>query len=543
MTGLEMSLEALRSRVLTEDEENMMFDGDEMPPVDDYVPAEPVIYPADLRFCVTVFYDPEVIRGDAAVNELHARMERTYDGREIDMQKLEKASLAYARLSPFPESQARFLNRGYVDNVEGRAFDQGGQTLSIYAKRNIAALTINAMLLASWLYKQPIEGMKRALRGKERWRSVWKAMAPVMGTETLHTDERDGRLMDHMEAHPGVPFDLEAKNYPLVDHQGLRLGSRRFRDPRSIHWTYDITPLGAWEAVDDSTCGAIFGAAAKVVRQQIMFEATNALYLFRPALISADAARADVTPAMIAVWYSQAIAAMRKICWLVTTEENSSLTAHALHQEEAVHGFALGAAERLPDHGRSWDQLIAEETREYGLMMARQMPPVAAGQIMTHKISLSDEILGSLMGATYNSHDKFNESPYSNPDIYIASLARWIGQLKRKRKASIDPWTADSILSFWRSERQYQPLLLSQFPQTTWQRLVEISEAMEFNWDMPEVEVTYTWTQDRMAPYKCADRDNALDLEGPLLCFPTLQAVHWREQAQIIAGFRGFEAR
>jgi hypothetical protein len=270
-------------------------------------------------------------------------MERTYDGREIHMQKLEKASIEYARLSPFPESEARFLHRGYVDNVEGRAFGQGGHTQSSYAKRNIAALTVNAMLLATLLHKQPIGGMNPRANWDARWRSVWKAMAPIMGTETLHRDERDGRLMAHMEAHPGIPFDLEAKNYPLAEHQGLYLGSRNFRNPRSIHWTYDITPLWAWEAVDDSTCGVIFGAAAKVVRKQIRFEANNARYLFRPELISADAARAEVTPAMVATWYSQAIAAMRKICWLVTTEEDRLLTAHALHQEEAVHGFALGS--------------------------------------------------------------------------------------------------------------------------------------------------------------------------------------------------------
>lgn len=539
-----MTFAALRSRTLTEEEENMMFGGDEMPPVDDHVPPEPMIFPADLRFCVTVFYDPEVIHDDAAFNELLARMERTYDGREIHMQKLDKASIEYARLSPFPESEARFLQRGYVDNVEGRAFGQGGHAQSSYAKRNIAALTVNAMLMATFLHKQPVGGMNRALTGKARWRSVWRAMAPIMGTETLHQDERDGRLMAHVEAHPGVPFDLDANNYPLIEYQGLYLGSRNFRHPRSIHWTYDVTPMGGWESADDSTCGAIFGVAAKVVRKQIRFEANNACYLFRPELISADAARAEVTPAMIATWYSQAIAAMRKICWLVTTEEDRLLAAHALHQEEAVHGFALGAAERLPDHGSSWEQLIHDKTTEFRQMMTRQMPPVAIGQIMTHTILSSDEILGSLMGTTYDSHDEPGESPYSNPDIFTASLARWIGQLKQKRKASLDSWTAQSILSlFRRKSQQYGPLLLSQFPQTTWQRLVEISEAMEHDRDMPEVEVTYTWTQDRMAPYKCADRDNALDLEGPLLCFPTLQAVDWQEKAQIIAGLRGFEAR
>jgi hypothetical protein len=37
--------------------------------------------------------------------------------------------------------------------------------------------------------------------------------------------------------------------------------------------------------------------------------------------------------------------------------------------------------------------------------------------------------------------------------------------------------------------------------------------------------------------------DNVLALEGPLLCFPLLQAGYWRDKANIVAGLRGFELR
>jgi hypothetical protein len=300
-----MPFEAMRSYALTQEEENV--DADEMPPPDDYVePVEATIYPADPCYCVTVFYDPEVIQDDAAFNELHARMERAHGGREIYMRKFDRVSLEYERLSQFPEREARFLRRGYVDDVEGRIFDQGGVTRSRYVTRNIAAFSVNAMLMAVFLHKQPLVGVNRLLTGEARWRSVWKAMAPVMGKETVHDDERDERLMAHMEARPGGPFDAEGKTYALVEYQGLLLGCTDFRTARSIHWAYEMTPLSAWFAGDrDGECGALFGVNAKEVRKQIRFEANNIRFLFRPESIGADAAQTDVTPAMIATWYSQ----------------------------------------------------------------------------------------------------------------------------------------------------------------------------------------------------------------------------------------------
>ncbi|WP_426424212.1 hypothetical protein [Bradyrhizobium genosp. A] len=512
---------------------------DQDPPDDEVEPVEPEIFPADPRYCVTVFYDPEVIRDDAAFHELRIRMEQEYGGREINMRKLDKDSLDYERLSPFPESEARFLRQGYVANVEGRIFDQGGISQSRYAKRNVAALTVNAMMMATFLNKQPIGGLNRRLNAKARWREVWKAMAPVMGKLTLHQDERDARVRAEVEAPENAAVDIEPQIFPLVEHEGLLLGTQAFRVARAIHWAYEMTPLSAWYAGQrDYECDALFGLHPTEIKNQIKFEAANVRHLFRPQLLDAEAHPAEVTPAMIATWYGQAIAGIRKVCWLVTAQEDPSLASHSLHREEAVHGFALGAPDRLPGSGRSWDDLIVDRTNE---LVARLIGPVVPGQVMTHTVSWDQEVLAGLIGATYDSHDEPGESPYSNPDIFTASLARWIGRLKRTRAATIDAWTADSILSFWRRSQEYEPLLLSQFPQATWRRLVEICEAMEADRDMPEVEVTYAWTQDRVQPFKCEERENMLALEGPLLCFPTLQAEYWQEKADIITDLEGFE--
>lgn len=536
-----VGFEALRARASTEDDDSLLFDDYEMP-LDDYVePIKPVIYPADLRFCVTVFYDPEVINDDVAFNALHARMEQTYGRREIYMRRLDKASIEYARLSPYPAVEALFLERGYVTDAESRMFDQGGKTHSSYARRHIAALTVNATLLAAFLHEQPIGAMNPALTGDARWRSAWKMMAPIMGQETLHPDEEFGRAMDHLEAHPEQQYNPGAHRYPLIEHEGLLLGSRNFRSARLVHWTCDMSPKGAGKTADkESHYDSLFDSDAREIKQQVRFEAGNAAYLFRPELIRADAARIAVTPAMIVTWYSQALAAIRKIAWLVTAEEDRSLANRAVNEEQAVHGFALGT-QRPAKRGKSWEELVAGEFGELEALMGLQMPPIAAGQILTYQISSYHQLLGGLMGATYDSQDDPGDSPYSNPDIFAASLARWIGELKRKRKASLDCWTAESILSVWR--RSGEPLLLSQFPEATWLRLVEISEVMEHNRDMPEVEVTYTWTRDRNAPHKCADRDETLALEGPLLCFPTLQAAYWQEKARLVVGRHGFEAR
>jgi len=175
-------------------------------------------------------------------------------------------------------------------------------------------------------------------------------------------------------------------------------------------------------------------------------------------------------------------------------------------------------------------------------VMESHTKKVAPGQTTTHAISWDDEILGALMGTTYNSHNDPEEDPYSNPVIFTVPLARWIGRLKRRGSESLDQGTADIILSFWyRSPRE--TLLLSQFPEATWECLVQFAKELEYDDDGREFQVTYEWTRDRTTPFKCNVQNNTIALEGPLLFFPTLQSNHWREKAQVVNRLRGFEVR
>lgn len=535
-----MSFAALRATSVEHDD----YDTGPIPdfPDADVEPAAPELFPSDPLYCVSVFYDPEVIKGEAAFEKLYTDMQQEYPGRELYMRELNKGSMNYQRLSPFPESEARFLRNGYVTDIEGRVFDQGPVSHSRYAKRNIAALTVNAVMMSTFLNKHPITAFPQDMRAAARWRETWKMMAPVMGKLTMHQDERDAAIRAQERQPDRNPEDMNPDLYPLVEYRGLLVGTQAFAVKHTLHWAYEMTPLTAWFAGNrDYECDALFGSHSKEMKDQIKFEAKNVPYLFRPRLLNAALTDDAVTPAMITTWYSQAMAAIRKVCWLVTTEEEPSLAAYALHQEHARHGAVLGGADRLPPSAESWEQLIAALSAARAELIAETMPPVARDQTMTYKISWEQEILAGLMGATFDSHDEPGESPYSNPDIFTASLARWIGRLKRTRAATIDAWTADSILSFWDRSQDYEPLLLSQFPRTTWLCLVEIAEMLSANRDMPEVQVTYTWTRDRIRPYKCEDRNNVLALEGPLLCFPTLQADYWRAKAAVIAELEGFE--
>ncbi|SNT32411.1 hypothetical protein SAMN05216374_3175 [Tardiphaga sp. OK246] len=528
-------------------DERQFGDPFEYPKFDLPAPSvEPIIYPSDLRYCVTVYYNPEVFADDAAVHALYDRMEREYGHRGIYLSKLTTRSLDYRRLSSFPETEARFMRRGYVTDVEGRRFDRGGIARSRYVRRNIAGLNMNAMMMATFLQKAPLNIAHARLSAPERWQQTWQTMAAVLGKETVGRDERDGRLLQPFEDNGNDMDDdivVDSRIYPLVEHGRLLLGTRSTTAIRKIHWAYATSPKFSWDGAHDRFArDAMFGCHPTEVKKQITFEARYAYRLFQPRLIQPEIGFVDITPHMISTWYSQVIAAIRKICWLVETEEEPSLAAHRLRQEQLVHDLVLGA-DRIPDNRTTWDDLLRQREVELEETLLEQDAPVHLERTYSHKIPFGDEILAGLMGSTYDSHDEPNESPYSNPDIFTASLARWIGSLKRNRQEVLDTWTADAILSFWRYSRDQESLLLSQFPLETWWHLVGIAEAMEANSSLPPIPVTYRWTRDLLQPYKCNEEGDTLALEGPLLGFPSLQAELWREKSNTILALGGFEAR
>jgi hypothetical protein len=225
----------------------------------------------------------------------------------------------------------------------------------------------------------------------------------------------------------------------------------------------------------------------------------------------------------------------------VATRQEASLAAQSLYEEAAVHGRAIGNP-RLPRTRRTWQDLIVDLDDQRSELIAKQCPPVRAVNEMTYDVSWRNEILAALMGATYDSQIDCTDSPFHNPSKFIRHLADWIGELKRKRTAILNPYTADAILEMRRNNQQKEPLLQSQFPRSTWERLAEISETVSRD-EPSQVQVTYTWTTDPGRPYSFAAAGDRIALVGPLLCYPALEASQWQEKARIIVDLGGFELK
>jgi hypothetical protein len=522
-----MPFSDLRDNLLLVDEEAATVEHD-MPLLEEI--DAPTIYPSHPDYFIRIYYDASRFSCEHALQDLFDRMQAQYATRRIGLVDLDPKSLEYRSLSPFPNMEKLFFKRGFVADVEGRVFRVGHVASTRFARRNVDAVTANAMVMAALLDRPGHGLLPQALEDETRVQLVHRVMAPVMGKGTIYRSQE-----------LPAPYMI----YPLAEHEGLFLGCTDFSSARRLHWAFETTP---GQAIDQggrqSPRDSLFERKMQLVRDQILFEAQNATRLLGPEHLDPDRPHFNVTQTMIITWYSQAIAAMRKVCWLVSAEQEASIVAHSLTQEKALHGRVIGAP-NLPDNERSWDRFIGDQVdrrNEEIAELAQDWGPIRGPIDMTCKVTWDDELLAALMGATYRSDADSSESPFQSRDTFVRCLAYWIGSLKRKRTATIDWYTAEGILEVCRGEYS-STLLLSQFPKATWVELEEIAEAIVNGGPVTEIEVSYTWTRDLDAPYKCGERDGMLVLEGPLLCFPSLAADEWRVKAQTIGTLRGFEVK
>jgi hypothetical protein len=516
-----MPLEALRKTSQTERDILELFPEDNLPPL----PKEVPLYPSDMEYTITVYYDSTRNFRDDDLERILTEARAQYPDRAVYLTPLHLSSLEHFSLSSFPEMEQIFKTRGYVADVEGRLFTTGGKRYTEFFKRNLAVLRANAMAMAALLHANP-QGLMPAEPDDElRKMVVYQAMGPILGNKTFQREDQ-----------PDDPVI-----YPLVEHQGMLLGCTDFTQARRVHWAHEMTPAKAVDHGERKTAREkIFDTSTEETKTQLLWEAAHAQHLFSPHLLDPTAAPAVTDPTMILAWYSQAIAAMRKVCWLIEAKQERSVAAQSLYEEARAHGDAIGNP-RLPRTRRTWEELIVDLADKRNELITEQCPPVRAINEMTYKVSWRDEILAALMGATYNSQIDCMDSPYESSK-FIRHLADWIGELKRKQAATLNAYTAKAILAMWRDNQQYERLLLSQFPRATWERLADVSERVSRD-DAPEVQVTYTWTANPARPYGFAEAGNQISLIGPLLCYPSLEADQWRENAEVILGLRGFELR
>jgi hypothetical protein len=520
-----MPLDALKKTYQTDEDISEMLAEDNFPPLPDE-PEELPLYPSDDAYKITVYYDSTRGFRDDDLEGMEAAARARYPNRTVYLEPLNPSSLEYFSLSPFPEMERRFKVQGYVADVEGRLFTTGGKLYTEFFKRNLAALRANVVAMTALLHANPRGLMPAEPDDELRMKAVYQALGPIIGNKTFHREE----------GQPDQPII-----YPLVEHNGMLLGCTDFRQPRVIHWAHEMTPAKAVDHGERRTAREkLSDVSTEATKMQLLFEAEHARRLFSPHLLDPTAARSATDSTMILAWYSQAIAAMRKVCWLVGAEQEASLAAQSLYEETRAHGMAIGNPS-LPRNRRTWDGLIRDLADKRRALITEQCDPVQHVNEMTYEVSWQNEILATLMGATYNSQVDCMESPFE-PSKLTRHLARWIGGLKRKRTATLNAYTADAILGMWRNDWQYERLLFSQFQRSTWASLAEISETVSRE-EPAEIPVTYIWTTDPARPYGYAKVGNHISIEGPLLCYPALEADQWREKAQVLLGLRGFELR
>jgi hypothetical protein len=525
-----MTIQDLRKYYILDGEQADILKDDRPLPEGAY--ASP-IYPSNPDYSISVYYDASRFPNEQAIQDLSDRLQLQYAPRRIGLEQIDPKSLEYRSLSPFRKMEKLFLDRGFVADVEARMFGQGVRDTK-FVQRNKQALNENSKAMAILLLEHGHCLLPPALDGEIREETVDRALAPILGKETV----RKGQT----EPDP-------SKIYPLAEHQGLLLGCTDFTPPRRLHWATETTPGQVIDKGDRKEAKvALFEHKMASVRNQLLFEFEHAPQLLRENFLDPELNGAGVSRAMVLTWYSQVIAATRKVCWLASGDQEASVVAQSIYEEREVHGKVIGVS-RLPEIVRTWGAYIAHETRERHSEItnrAVEWGPILGLIDMTYEVSWENEILAALMGATYRSDTDPTESPFQNRDIFVRCLAYWIGSLKRKRTATINWYTAEGILEVCRGKYS-SSVLLSQFPKATWAKLEQIAEALANNdpdnVNEIEIEVSYTWTRDLHAPYKCEERDGTLALEGPLLCFPVLAAAEWREKARTIATLRGFEVK
>ena len=504
------------------------------------------LYPSNPYYTIKLFYDPARFRTAAQRRTLRghlAEAKARFVDRDIELCPISIASLAYRSMSLFPDTERRFVQLGYVLDVEERAKKTSRRGSLIVASHNIDVFRINAhhwgrMLLEGgtalrlWI-RRPLE--------KEKDR-LFAAMAPIMGKEAcLEADKSETERIN-----------------PLVEHEHMLLGAKSVED-RVVHIAYATTP-GTIADHGRRVYETLFSDRSDLVEQQIAFEFAKAYRIFEgndPPFAEAGSA----TRAAILTWFSQVVAAQRKVCWVLQTKQDWSLALKQLEIEKKLHAGPTGVTKmpRKMEEAQSWPELLASELDGYADNILSSIGQRPALEKIRHEVTLHDYILAALHGSTIDLGDD-NEHEFFQTGSHLIALAHWIGTLKRTGEHTFDRWIARCLRVGWNEIEAGQNALLGQFPMEVWRLLLQRSVGFfppmvvganklpRFDYrgfeEAKPVRMKYEWVTAETvdaAPYRAKGR--SITLHGPMLCFPVHQINDWKIKAEVIRGQRGFTVR
>jgi hypothetical protein len=512
------------------------------PPENDWDPAEgPIddgireLFPSDPDYVASIYIDADRTWGEAQLDHLQAEYAARFPGRKLQVQELSREALRYRRLSLFPEMERLFLVQGHVCDLEARRTDDRGQYQVLFERQQRDALDLGVFML--W----------EMLRVGGHDLGLWEPPAEPATPDHDEIVEAEiglqlGSLLGSLAGRRG---DRQSP-IALVEHADLLLGCMCVSSEQRIHLAETLAPRGAYEAAQRvETCRALFGRTPEAIAAQVVCEVRNAAVLFdhrrdwpedHAERLARGARVVPVTPGLVATWFSQVLAALRKVVWETNARGSSSVVGHALRRELAFHPRPIGA----PVIPRAYRTATVRDYVERAAdLLAERLSGAHGGWITRDQITADFTpdlwLAAALHGSTLD-HDE----PFEDPEA-DRELAFWIGALKRTGHGYLDYYTADRLLDLLdEPTAARERFFFSQFSEAVWLNLVEA--AKEVHASAKILELTYTWCTDPAEPWGVRRTANLLAIRGPLLSFPTCEAAGWERKAQVIRDQIGFLA-
>ncbi|UQD95992.1 hypothetical protein [Bradyrhizobium japonicum] len=484
------------------------------------------LYPSNRYFPITLYYDPDRITErkrqklfrDISLQPLHR-------GRILRMRALQPDRLGRVSISLGPRFERLFLARGYVTDVEGRTtVDRGRLDTFKVVERNFATLRANAHLWARMLSDQG-----EAMFGKHLVKEHKRLAVPILGKR-----RRNERPI------------------PLIRHADLFLGSEgpTYHDFLLAHST---TPREAFaESGRSEAQEFLFGNLGREPIEQLEFELANAQVIWGGRRRVRAENRAAASAAVV-VWFSQAVAAQRRISWDSEIRRKWPVEQAALRSEAKLHPNVIGV-HKIPAKGRA---RALQQQIEWEINQIIGRTEKDTWNEFIGKISRDERILAALHGSIVDLPAADIHELIESKE-YLVIIAHWIGTLKRTGTQVFDENIARWLRLGWKSIKSSK-ILYGQFPKTTWLRLIAsagkycLTPAVRAG-ALPRCRiegfskpftVTYEWvtmnTLDH--PTACSWEGEVLALRGPMLCFPADKLLYWKQKASIIVRLKGFWAR
>lgn len=482
---------------------------------------EPPVSPSSEGYEAYVYIDQDRYGDTKSIDKILAHCKNVLLRRKLHNRLFPKlitrASLKHHRFIAFPKAEKKFIKVGYVCEIEAREVTPGQRIDSIFNAAHKCAVHAQALVMEEIVRTlgPTFFGWSPEVVGDE----LRKALAPLFGRGAN-------------------------RSYVLVERNGILLGTEHADHLDVIHAAFAGTP-DSWIRQGRSAIGlGYFGERGpRDVRSQVQFElqqrVCEAIFGARHWPSRArDRRDLTVSPEMVMVWYSQWLAALKKVTWRVGLEEAPGTLTNILSLEQQATGAKpVGFGGRLPKRDPAKDEhsLIRtelEKTLDYiGGINGRK---AAVEQIKVNLSSL-DLVIGQLSGMT------FDDRAADEPPAPLYMVSSWLGEMRLKGHVVLNGEFWDELCyAEYESDDESWDLLQFMLPDEIWRFLK--NAAVEISRTDRKIDVIYEWTRNEQQPWAVKRTRNRLWIRGPLLHFPTYQIQRWADAAGMVKKQRGFQA-